>query len=175
MPSRAFIELGSNIEPERHLPRAAAALTRIGRVVDVSQVYRTEPYGPPGQPSFLNAAVELQTDLGPHALRRALRGLEADLGRERGDGRYSPRTIDLDLCLYDQLVIEDEELHLPDPHLLKRAYLARSLADLAPELRHPVTGETMSELAARLESAGNFDSRPQVRRELIDSLEAARD
>lgn len=173
MPSRAFIELGSNLEAELHLPRAAAALTSLGRVVDVSQVYRTKPYGPAGQPDFLNAAIELWTELSPRALRRALRKLEAELGRENSDERYAPRQIDLDLCLYDDLVFEDEELKLPHPDLVERAYLARSVADLAPNLRHPVSGETMSELAARLEPDAEFWSRPEIRLEVLQALQSS--
>ena len=175
MTSRVFIELGSNIDAERHLQRAVVALTRLGRVVDISQVYRTQPYGPPGQPDFLNAAVELRTELSPRGLRGALRELEVELGRERSDDRYAPRTIDLDLCLYDNLIIEEEGLKLPHPELVERAYLARSVADLDPELRHPVSGVTMRELAGRLESDAQYESRPDLRSMVLRALDDSRD
>ena len=170
MPSRVFIELGSNIDAERYLPRAAVALTRLGRVVDISQVYRTKPYGPTEQPYFLNAAIELRTDTSPWELRRELRKIEVELGRERSDNKYAPRKIDLDLCLYDDRVIQEDGLELPHPDLVERAYLARSLADLAPELQHPVSGETMRELAARLDSEAQYQSRPDVRLEVLHAL-----
>lgn len=172
--SRAFIELGSNVDAEKNLPRAAAALRRLGEITAVSEVYATKPYGPTDQPDFLNAAVELRTEMAPHALRRALRELEAELGRARGGDRYTPRPIDLDLCLYDELVLENDELTLPHPDVSERAYLARSLADLDPELRHPSSGETMAELAARLEPHARYQVRADLRAQLEQSLSAGR-
>lgn len=163
MVSRAFIELGSNIEPERNLPRAVAALARLGELVGVSEVYETKAYGPAGQPDFLNAAVELHSEQSAAELRLSLRQLEDQLGRDRSDDRYAPRPIDLDLCLFDNLIAEREDLTLPHPDLLERAYLARSLADLAPDLEHPISGETMQALADRLAPQGRYRPRPDVR------------
>ncbi len=170
MPNRAFIELGSNIEPEQFLPLAAIALAELGRIANISQVYETEPVGPPDQPDFLNAAVELETELSPHELRGRLREIEAGLGRVRDGSSYAPRTIDLDLCLYDDLVLDDGTLRLPHPDILERPYLARSLADIDPEFLHPTHGEPMGEIASRLANRSNFRSRQEVREEMLDAL-----
>jgi 2-amino-4-hydroxy-6-hydroxymethyldihydropteridine diphosphokinase len=143
----ALIELGSNIKPEEHLPRAVAALARLGRVEAVSAAYQTEPFGPPGQPHFVNAAVRLLTELAPIDLRQELRAVEYALGRRRSADRYAPRPIDLDLCMYGQPPLQSDELALPDPDILARPYLARTLAEVAPDLVHPLTGQTLAELA----------------------------
>ena len=147
MPETALIELGSNLQPEVHLPLAVAALARLGRIEAVSEAYQTEPFGPPGQPTFVNAAVRLLTELGPVDLRQELQAIEYALGRRRSTDRYAPRPIDLDLCLYGQQLLTTDDLELPDPDILVRPYLAHTLAQVAPELRHPGTGQSLSELA----------------------------
>lgn len=158
----ALIELGSNIDPERHLPAAAARLKGLGRIGAVSMVYENSAIGPRGQPDFLNAAIRLETGLEPHKLRSALRRIEDKLGRRRGDDAYAPRTIDLDLCLYDSMTISTPELTLPDPDLLERAYLARTASEVAPLMIHPVTGERLDEIAARIASGARLKARPDV-------------
>lgn len=170
MPSRAFIELGSNIDPERYLPLAILAMRELGRIAHVSGVYETEPFGPVDQPTFLNAAVELETELPPHELRGRLREIEAGLGRNRSGSKYAPRTIDLDLCLYDDLVIDDGMLLLPHPDILGRPYLARSLADIDPKLPHPTREEAMGKIADRLTHRSSFTSRPEVREAMLEAL-----
>lgn len=149
----AFIALGSNIEPTSHLPRAVELLGARLELCAVSRVYETEPVGADGVPAFLNAAVLAQTHLSPRALKyEVLRRVEARLGRVRSADRNAPRTLDLDLVLYSELILDDprHHLHLPDPEILTRAHLALPLADLAPSYRHPVTGESLATIAARL-------------------------
>lgn len=175
MPSRAFVELGSNIDPERFLPLAILALRELGRISHVSQVYETKPFGPIDQPTFLNAAVELETELPPHELRGRLREIEAALGRDRSGSKYGPRTIDLDLCLYDDLVLDDGMLLLPHPDILGRPYLARSLADIDPQLSHPTREEPMGKIADRLADRSSFTSRPEVRDAMLDALKRSDD
>lgn len=117
----------------------------------VSPVYVAEPVGSPEAPMFLNAAARIRTTLSPQDLKfGVLRPLEGELGRRRSDNRYAPRTIDLDIAFFGSLVIDDPALGLviPDPEIGTCAHLALPLADLEPLFRHPVSGETLSQLAA---------------------------
>jgi 2-amino-4-hydroxy-6-hydroxymethyldihydropteridine diphosphokinase len=157
--TKAYIALGSNIEPETNLPRAVELLAARLPILGVSRVYESEAVGAPGAPPFLNAAVLVETDLPPAALKRqVLRRVEAALGRVRTADRNAPRPIDLDLVLYGDLVVEDAEdgLTLPDPEITARGHLALPLADLAPQARHPATGETFGAIAARLARASSI-------------------
>jgi 2-amino-4-hydroxy-6-hydroxymethyldihydropteridine diphosphokinase len=127
-----------------------------------SGVYASPAVGPPGQPDFLNAAAVIETDLAPLDLRRRLRQIEAALGRARPSDRYAPRTIDLDIVLYDDLVLDAPPLRIPDPDLLERAYLATAVSELDPTFPHPETGEPLAALAARLAEGTVLTNRPDV-------------
>ena len=162
MAERAFVAMGSNIEPERHLPRAAARLTELGAVVAVSSVYQSAAVGPRPAPDFLNAALVVETDLDPRAIRSRLREIEANLGRLRTADRYAPRTIDLDLCLLGEIRLDDGVLTLPDPDVLERAYLARVLSELDAEHPYPGRGETLGDIARRLADTATLRARPDV-------------
>jgi 2-amino-4-hydroxy-6-hydroxymethyldihydropteridine diphosphokinase len=164
-PAPVLIALGSNIEPEENLPRAISLLSRECLVEAVSPVYAAEPVGSPEAPMFLNAAVRIRTDLTPQELKYGvLRPLEEKLGRRRSADRNAPRTIDLDIALFGSLVIDDPArgLVIPDPEIGTCAHLAVPLADREPLLRHPVSGETLAELAA------NFADSDSIR--LFDGL-----
>ncbi len=156
-----FVTLGSNIEPRANLRRAASRLARELDVEALSGVWESEPHGAPGTPRFLNAAARIGTELRPASLRRLLRGIEADLGRRRGKDRNAPRTIDLDIALFGELVLDrpDEGLRIPDPEILRRAYLALPLAELGPSTVHPETGETLAAIAARLAAGSELPRR----------------
>ncbi len=147
----AYIALGSNLGDRReYLERALQALRQSAGIVvtRVSPVYETEPVGgPAGQGRYLNAAAELTTDLGARQLMAALLAIEQGLGRVRAE-RDGPRTIDLDLLLYDQQVIDEPGLKVPHPRLHERSFVLRPLADIAPYAVHPVIGKTIAELAA---------------------------
>jgi 2-amino-4-hydroxy-6-hydroxymethyldihydropteridine diphosphokinase len=144
--TRAFVSIGSNIDPEMNVRSAIFRLTETARVKAVSTVYRTEPVGPPGQPQFYNCVVEIETDLAPRDLKfRLLRRIESELGRTRCADRFATRTIDLDLLLYDEIVMTTEDLTLPDPDILRRPFLAISLQELAPRLVLPGSGLQISE------------------------------
>lgn len=147
-----FIALGSNIEPRVNIELACERLGLELQVEAVSGVWESEPHGAPGTPRFLNAAVRVVTDLAPAVLKRLLRRIEADLGRRREGDRNAPRTIDLDLALFGDLVIDDPVagLRIPDPDIDRRAYLALPLAEVGPEVAHPETGELLADIAARL-------------------------
>lgn len=163
LPEQAFLALGSNIEPETYLPLAIAKLEIMGRRQAVSTVYQNPALGPEPRPDFLNAAVLVESDLPPLEIRRILRDIEAELGRVRSADKYAPRTIDLDLCLLGDTILNTPELTLPDPDLLTRAFLAITMAELSPDFLHPVTKEPLAEIASRLRPGANLTPRPDVR------------
>jgi 2-amino-4-hydroxy-6-hydroxymethyldihydropteridine diphosphokinase len=145
--TRAFVGIGSNIDPEVNVRSAIFRMMETARVKAISMVYRTEPVGPPGQPPYYNCVVEIETDLAPRDLKfRLLRRIESELGRTRSTDRFAARTIDLDLVLYDDLVMTTEDLSLPDPDILVRPFLAIPLQELAPGLVLPGSGLHISEV-----------------------------
>jgi 2-amino-4-hydroxy-6-hydroxymethyldihydropteridine diphosphokinase len=141
----AHLSLGSNLDPERHLRAAIAALrARFGQV-RVSRVYRFPAVGYDG-PDFLNAAASLETDLSPDALNAWLHALEDAHGRDRSGPRYSDRTLDIDIVLYDDLVAEGAgHLRLPRDEL-RHAFVLKPLAEIAPDAVHPTARRTLAEL-----------------------------
>ena len=150
MTELAFIALGSNIDPETNLPLASSRLSELGKPIAASTVYQNPAIADEPQPDYLNAAVLIETTLDPLTIRVKLREIEADLGRMRTEDKYAPRTIDLDLCILGNRVLDHELLSLPDPDLLKRAYLAVTLAELHPDFLHPITGDSLEEIATRV-------------------------
>jgi len=152
----AFIALGSNLpscagSPPATLAAAAVRLESLGRVASRSSFYSTEPVGFSDQPRFLNAAIALETELSPRALLAALLDLEQAFGRARSAGLSNgPRTLDLDILLYDDLVLDEPDLQIPHPRLAERAFVLTPLAEIAPETVDPRTGRTIAELLQRL-------------------------
>jgi 2-amino-4-hydroxy-6-hydroxymethyldihydropteridine diphosphokinase len=147
--SKAFISLGSNLDPERHLHAAAAALRERFDDVVFSAVLCAPAIGFDG-PDFLNAAAIISTDLDPYALDAWLHALEATHGRDRSMPRFSSRTLDLDLVFYDDLVIapaSNSNLQIPRPEL-RHAFVLQPLAQIAPDYRDPLSGLTLAELWA---------------------------
>ena len=149
---RAYLSLGSNIEPERHLRAAIAELrARFGNVL-VSPVYRSAAVGFDG-PDFLNLAAAIDTDLDPPALDAWLHALEDRHGRRRDVPRYASRTLDVDIVLIDDLVVEGPgHLRIPRPEL-REAFVLKPLSDIAPDVRDPVSGSTLAELVRSLDPA----------------------
>jgi len=145
--ARAYLSLGSNVEPQRYLPAAIAALRERFGDITVSPAYRSRSVGFDGA-DFVNLAVGLDTDLSPQALNDWLHALEDRHGRRRDVPRYADRTLDIDIVLYDALVI-DGPGHLQIPrNELQHAFVLRPLADIAPQVRHPRNGMSMAELWA---------------------------
>ncbi len=141
---RAYLSLGSNIEPEMHLRAAIAELrARFGGLV-VSPVYRSRAVGFEG-PDFLNLAVGLDTDLDPVALDAWLHALEDRHGRRRDVPRYASRTLDADIVLFDDRVVDRPgHLRIPRPELAE-PFVLKPLCDIAPDVRDPVDGRTLEE------------------------------
>lgn len=145
--ARVYLSLGSNQEPQRYLRAALDELhARFGRL-EVSPAYRSAAVGFDGA-DFVNLAVGLDTDLAPAALNDWLHALEDRHGRRRDVPRYADRTLDVDIVLYDDLVMQGAG-HLDIPRKeLQHAFVLRPIADIAPQLRHPVSGRTMAQLWA---------------------------
>jgi 2-amino-4-hydroxy-6-hydroxymethyldihydropteridine diphosphokinase len=149
---RAFVGLGSNLgDREATIARAVELLSGAEgvEIVAVSSLRETEPWGPVDQPSYLNGAAEVTTDLPPRALLDVLLAVERALGRERGGERWGPRTIDLDLLLYDGVTVDEPGLTVPHPRLHERRFALEPLAELAPAAVVPGRG-TAAELLAAL-------------------------
>jgi 2-amino-4-hydroxy-6-hydroxymethyldihydropteridine diphosphokinase len=149
--NRAVIILGSNIKKEKNLPAAVALLRAMCSVVAVSPVYETLPVGPDAGPTFFNAAVVVQTPLQPAVLKReVLARIEKALKRVRTGDKNAPRTIDLDLVLFNDEILDYEGRHVPDPELVRFAHMAVPVADVVPDLIHPEARESMRAIANRL-------------------------
>lgn len=155
MKQNVYLLIGSNVDRERCYPKAVHLLASFGKVKKVSPVYETEPVDMVDADNFFNGALLLATDLRPEDLKRRIRQeVEEPLGRVRGPGmKFQPRTIDVDIALWNDHVGFIGSTPVPDPDILKHLHVARPLADIAPDLVHPVTGQTLADIAAGLERA----------------------
>lgn len=145
--ARVYISVGSNIDRERHVAAALAELRAEFGEIECSTVYESEAVGFDGD-NFYNLVVAFATDRGVQAVAAALRGIEDRHGRDRSGPRFSSRTLDLDLLLYDDLVTGEAGLELPRREILKNAFVLLPLAELAPDTPHPTEGRTFGELWA---------------------------
>jgi len=149
----AYVGLGSNLGDRLGYLRAAVERLRdYGAVEVVSDVYETDPVGYADQPAFLNAVLRLRTGITPADLLAGLLAIEAALGRTRSFPN-APRTLDLDLLLYDQRVLDTADLVLPHPRLLERAFVLVPLAAIAPALCHPLNSVRVDKLLAQIGGA----------------------
>jgi 2-amino-4-hydroxy-6-hydroxymethyldihydropteridine diphosphokinase len=162
----AYIGMGGNLPsragmPEATLAAAAARLESLGRVTHRSSLYSTEPVGFAAQPRFVNAVVALETDLEPQDLLQGLLAIEQEFGRDRTTGFVNgPRTLDLDILLFDDLRISEqngeEGLEIPHPRLGERAFVLIPLNEIAPRIIASGSSTTVSQLLDRLHrNAGN--------------------
>lgn len=152
MPCRAFIGLGSNLgDRKAQISEAIAQIDALRdvRVVKHSSLYESEPHGEGAGGWFLNCVIEIETDLLPEKLMRKLRDIERAMGRKRPRSKSKnpePRTIDLDILFFENQRIESPTLRLPHPEIANRRFVLLPLSELAPQLVHPVTGTTISQL-----------------------------
>jgi 2-amino-4-hydroxy-6-hydroxymethyldihydropteridine diphosphokinase len=149
--SRCCLGLGGNLgDVSRTFSRAVVELKdRAGAILAVSHVFRTVPVGTSAGAAYLNAAAVIETKLAPEPLLDCLQRIESQLGRTR-DVRWGPRTIDLDLLLYEDVVLHDDRLDVPHPGCLYRRFVLDPLSEIAGDWRHPETGLTVGEMRSRL-------------------------
>lgn len=157
--SRAYIAFGSNLgDRHAHLLAARERLCTMAGIdcLAASSLYESQPSGGPiGQGLYLNAVIAVATVLEPFALLQSLQEIEQEHGRVRSE-RWAERTLDLDLLLYNDLILQTESLTLPHPRLHERAFVLLPCAEIAPELLHPLYGQTILQLSAAIDLSGTW-------------------
>jgi len=154
MTHTVFLALGSNLGDRlKNLRAAIALLSPAVQPVACSPVYETPPWGFVDQPKFLNLVLQARTQFLPEELLDHLKGIEKTLGRQE-TFRFGPRIVDLDIIFYDDLVFISERLEIPHPRLANRAFVLLPLAQLAPEISHPIEGLTVREMLASTTTEG---------------------
>lgn len=149
-----YLALGTNLgDRPANLQAAITAFSPELKVLAESKVYETPPWGYEDQPAFLNMAIQAETKLDARALLQHLKQVEVQLGRQQSF-RWGPRLIDIDILFYDDLIVNDASLVIPHPRLHERAFVLVPLADLAPDLVHPVLKKPIRELLAGVDAGG---------------------
>lgn len=143
--TEGFLSIGSNINPELHIPEALRELERLFGTLRASSLYNTAAVGFEG-PDFHNLVVSFHSDQSAGCISNTLRELEKKHGRTRDSRKFSSRTLDVDLILLGDLVMNEGPIRLPRPEITLYAFVLEPLAEIAPDHRHPVTGETFLEL-----------------------------
>ncbi len=152
MPQPVYLSLGSNLgDRELQLKQALARLGALGQVRAVSSLYETEPVEFTDQPWFLNGAVELATSLQPQQLMSAILQIEHDMGRQRLQNK-GPRAIDIDILLFGDKIIDSPHLTIPHRGIPHRRFVLEPMAEIAPDLQHPISKKTIGELRDALPS-----------------------
>ncbi len=149
----AYISVGSNLGHKLENCRAGVAALSDSvsvRLIDQSPIYRTEPVDFLDQDWFVNYVVKIETALDPLDLLNSIHSIEHAAGRMRDSIRFGPRVLDLDIILFDDLVLDDSTLTIPHPRMHKRRFVLKPICDIDPEVRHPVLQQTMRSLLANL-------------------------
>lgn len=158
MPELAYLSLGSNLGNRvKNLSDVLQRLAMAGTVQAVSSLYETEPVDVTDQPWFVNCVVALETDLPPRDLLKTLLGIEHAMGRQRTRAK-GPRTIDIDILMYGESVVDEPGLQIPHPAMHQRRFVLEPMVEVAPDVVHPLFKKTMRELLAAL-PAGQSVSR----------------
>lgn len=139
-----YVGLGSNIDPEANLHVGVRELRARYGELQLSAVYRSRAVGFEGE-DFLNLVASFETDSSPGAVCEEIELIHTLAGRDRNDGKWASRSLDIDLLLYDDLVVDERPVRIPRNDVLKYSFVLRPLAELAPDFRHPVTGRTLRE------------------------------
>ncbi|MGR9053362.1 MAG: 2-amino-4-hydroxy-6-hydroxymethyldihydropteridine diphosphokinase [Gammaproteobacteria bacterium] len=149
---RGFISIGSNIDKEENIPSSLRALERYFGALTVSSVYESEAVGFSGD-NFYNLVVGFESELDVKAVAKILRQIESSHGRTRDCKKFSARTLDLDLILYGDLVVKDGRLSIPRDEIERYAFVLEPLAEIAPDLRHPVSHRSYAEIWAAFDKS----------------------
>lgn len=155
--STAYISIGSNLgNREENCRKAVNLLKEQGiKVVKLSSAVETRPWGLTDQPMFINMALSIETDMPPEELLAVIKCIESDMGR-RPAIRWGPRIIDLDILLYEDLVIKSTSLEIPHPEMCNRDFVLKPLLEIAPDVVHPVLKKSIKEIAAANASRQNY-------------------
>lgn len=154
--SIVYIGIGSNLgDREANCRRAMELLEKKGILIKKkSSLFETEPWGIKDQPLFLNMAIEIETGLKPGELLKVLKNVENEAGREK-TLRWGPRIIDLDILLYDDIILHEDNLEIPHPFMHERDFVLRPLNEIAPGIKHPLLKMSVNELLKKLENRLN--------------------
>lgn len=143
--AKAYVSIGSNIDREKNVAAALDRMTAEFGRLESSRVWETAAVGFEGD-AFYNLVVAFETDLSAQDLAKLLHRMEDELGRDRSGGKFSSRSMDLDLLLYDDLILDEDGLKLPRPEILEYAFVLCPLAEIAGDMKHPVTGFRFSQI-----------------------------
>ncbi len=151
--TRGYISIGSNIDKDKHIPASLDALELAFGTLTISSIYETEPVGFAGD-AFYNLVVGFDSDLEVKAVAKLLRQIELDNGRTRDSQKFSARTLDLDLILYGDLIVNDGRLQIPRDEIEHYAFVLEPLAEIAPTLKHPISRLSYAELWDKFDKSG---------------------
>ena len=151
--NKVFLGIGTNLNKrESNINEAVARIEEhIGKIIVSSSVYETEPWGFQSENEFLNMVVKVETNLAPSGLLGRINMIESLLGRVRRDKHYASRVIDIDILLYENMIINEISLKIPHPLLQDRLFVLIPLCEIEPDFVHPVSGKTITELLGNVD------------------------